>query len=127
MGGSEQQARTNEVGCRSKMRPGEKTKVRTASSDIGNHALTPEWLYEEGLSTGAIALFGLLGCYADRKTNACWPSRATLAKRMSTTTRSIDRWSKELENVGAIKVTARKSKNGGQTPNIIRLTYGNPR
>ena len=96
-------------------------------SDIGNFAIVTEWLFDAGVSPRAIALFALLGLYADRESKSCWPSRATLAKRMHTSTKSIDRWSKELENVGAIKVAARTSSDGGQTSNRIRLTHADPR
>jgi len=76
-------------------------------SDTGPFSIVPEWVTTSEVSSGAVRLYALLARYADYATGEAWPSRATLAVRLRMSTDSIDRFSKELQALGAIEVVRR--------------------
>ncbi len=77
------------------------------ASDTGPFSIVPEWVTTSTLSHGAVRLYALLARYADYSTGEAWPSRATLALRLRMSTDSIDRLSKELQDLGAVEVIRR--------------------
>jgi len=77
-------------------------------SDTGPFAIVPEWVIDLPVSHPAVRLYALLSRYADYESGDAWPSRSTLARRMGSSTDSIDRWTRELENAGAVTVTRRQ-------------------
>lgn len=87
-------------------------------------AILPEWvLYHRGLSDRAIRLFCVLDRFADAD-GACFPSRKTLAERMGTSIKTIDRAMAELGAAGAVTVEVRM-REGRQTSNRYVL-HGDP-
>lgn len=75
-------------------------------SNAPQYARIPTWLWNHGLSANAISCYGALMCFADRFME-CYPSRETLAERMSTSTDTVDRAIKELKDLGALRVVRR--------------------
>lgn len=77
-----------------------------------NFEMIPHWLLEEAknISSTAIVLYLMLKKFADYKTGECFPGRKRLATQMGISVRSIGRALKELETVGAIKITHRRYK-----------------
>lgn len=97
-------------------------------SDIGSFTIMPVWVLDSGVSRSAIALFAVLASYADRDDQRCWPSRATLAKRLGASTRSVDTWLKELRTVGAVDWEQRVDPSGkGNLSNLFTVRFTNPR
>lgn len=77
------------------------------TSDTGPFSIVPEWVTTAEISNGAVRLYALLARYADYATGEAWPSRSTLARRLRMSTDSVDRLSKELQELGAIEVVKR--------------------
>lgn len=71
-------------------------------------SVVPHWVIFSNISDGALRLYSVLQTYADNKTGRAFPSRATLANDMHKSVRSVDGYLKELEAVGAMKVTRRR-------------------
>lgn len=94
-------------------------------SDIGSFSIVPHWLVDAGASPQAIALFVILGSYADNDTGECWPSRATLAARLGQSRDSVDRRLKELRALGAVEWQQRKDE-AGQRSNLYTLHLTTP-
>jgi len=85
-------------------------------------AIVPEAVLYANISDRAVRLYAVLRRYADDKTNMCYPSRSTLANRLYTSTRSIDRAMDELVVLGAISKQMRKLENNeGYTSNMYTL------
>lgn len=91
--------------------------------DIDNKfVIIPEWILLANISDKAKVLYGNLWKYADRDTNKCFPSRATLAKNMNCSKSSIDRVLKELIDIKAVSVQNRPPKeNGANQSNLYTL------
>lgn len=96
--------------------------------DIDNKfVIIPEWILLSKVSDKAKVLYGNLWKYADRETNKCFPSRATLAKNMNCSKSSIDRVLKELIDINAVTVQSRPPKdNGANQSNLYTLRTINP-
>lgn len=85
-------------------------------------SIIPEAVLYANISDRAVRLYGVLRRYADEKTNQCYPSRNTLANRLNTSTRSIDRAMDELVALGAVSKKMRKlSDTDGYTSNLYTL------
>ena len=84
------------------------------------YAIIPEWLLDTA-SPRAIQVYGFLRRYADKSSLESIPSRATLAKRARCSRNTIDRAIKELEDIGAVSVTARFDEHGDRTSNLYHL------
>jgi len=67
-----------------------------------NFSIIPEWVIDSGVSDKAIRLYAVLARYADNRTGEAFPSRDTLAARMSCSAKSVDRAAQELLNCGAV-------------------------
>ena len=86
---------------------------------------TPTWLLDAGVSTRAIALYGILMSYADGR-NQCWPSRKTLARRMRCSTDTVDRALAELRDAGALTIPQRVALDGGSMTSLYQLIVEPP-
>lgn len=89
-------------------------------SDTGPFVIVPEWVLSLTISHGAFRLYALIARYADYSTGEAFPSRATLAERLSVSDDTIDRWLRELTKAGAVEVTRRKNGNVNKT-NLYRI------
>lgn len=93
-------------------------------SDTGPFSIIPEWLLGR-VSPTAYMLYGLLARYAD-DTGRCWPSRRTMAERLSCSMSTVDRAVDDLRKVGALVVVPRKDDERGQLTNDYRLIRAAP-
>lgn len=85
----------------------------------------PEWVLDADISDGAFRLYAALLRYADQDTGRAYPARSTLATRLHKTPKSIDRYLKELSEIGALKIHARFEK-GQQKSNNYTVVTRNP-
>lgn len=90
------------------------------TSDVGPWSIVPEWVLDAQVSDRAVRLYALLGRYADRNGES-FPSRQTLAKRLGCSESSAIRASRELEVIGALKITSR-----ADSTNLYHLIYVSP-
>lgn len=81
----------------------------------------PHWVTEASISDGAFRLYAILFKYSDNTKHTAYPSRATLAKNLRKTTKSVDNYVKELVALGALRVHRRKRK--GTNQNYTNLYY----
>lgn len=65
-------------------------------------AIIDEWLLDLPVSDRAIRLYAILARYADNETHKAYPSRATLAERLTCSLASVDRAAAELVSNGAM-------------------------
>lgn len=73
-------------------------------------------------SGNAIKLYLVLSTYTNPKRPTVWPSRKTLASKLGLAKpASIDRYIKELEDLGAVTVVPRYRADGGQSSSGYRL------
>lgn len=92
------------------------------NSDTGPFVIVPEWVLLSRVSHGAVRLYASLARYADSVTGTAWPSRRTLATRLRVSDDTIDRWVKELVDVGALFVERRtQTDEVGSTRNLSNL------
>ncbi len=95
-------------------------------SDTGPFAIVPEWVIDADISNGALRLYAVIGRYTN-SSNAAWPSRATLARRLRTSKDSVDRWTKELVEINALTVQRRWSEErGSNQSNLYVLRHLRP-
>jgi hypothetical protein len=90
------------------------------TSDVGPWSIVPEWVLDAEVSDRAVRLYAVLGRYANSNGES-FPSRQTLAKRLRCSESSAIRASRELEAVGALKITYR-----GDSTNLYHLIYVSP-
>lgn len=85
-------------------------------------AIIPHWIIQSGVPATAIHLYTILAMYADDRTGEAFPSRATLAKQIGASTKTVDRAIKALQGVGALEVHSRKRPGSKENyTNIYRL------
>jgi len=77
-------------------------KLRTAFSII------PEWVIDAEISHGAVRLYVVLARYANNDNYTAYPGRQTLANRLRVSTKTVDRFIKELVGIQALSVEHRK-------------------
>jgi hypothetical protein len=88
----------------------------------GPYAIVPNWISEAEISDGALRLWIVLYGYADRDTGTCYPHRATLAERLSVSSkRTVDRYLNELKTLGCVKIEHQFNGGGGQLGSIYHL------
>lgn len=85
-------------------------------------ALVPEWVIDLQISNSAFRLYAVLARYADYNTRRAFPSRETLAARMNTSVKTVERAVGELIEVGAIQRESR----GRYHSNIYVLAMDQP-
>lgn len=87
----------------------------------------PVWLQEVGVSGTATQIYIAIGTYANYETLEAYPSRATLAKDIGKSLKSVDRAIKELQDVGALHVTQRTKPGSKENhTNLYRLVFEKP-
>lgn len=95
--------------------------VRT---DTGPFAMVPEWLLYSGVSGNAVKLFAILHRHEGQ--GGIHPSRKRLADLMGTSADTVDRYSRELEEAGALTKERRFSDEGDPTSNAYTLHFLRP-
>lgn len=101
----------------------EYTAVRTDN----RFSQIPHWVTEAPISDGAYRLYGVLLKYAHYQTRDAYPSRATLARDIRKSDRSVDGYIKELCAIGALKVFRRKRKGTKENyTNLYHVITANP-
>lgn len=85
-------------------------------------ASVPEWvLFHEDLTPQAVRLYGVLDRYAEGQ---CFPSRRKLADQLRVkSVDTVDRALRELQEVGAVTVTARVDDAGDQTTSLYTVHF----
>lgn len=97
------------------------------TSDVGRFTIVPEWLLNQnGVSGTGIALYCVLGLYADYATGKAHPSRKLLAERLGQSVSTVDRCLKELERVGAVSRFERFTPKGDRDTNGYHLHRVSP-
>lgn len=84
----------------------------------------PNELLQLGLPAGAVAVYIYLLCHADRQTNQCHPSEATMARDLHLARNTVAKYVRLLEERGLI-VTERtqvQMKNGIRKNGNLRYT-----
>jgi hypothetical protein len=89
-------------------------------------AVIPEWILDAEISSNAVRLYGILRRYADAS-GSCYPSRATLAARMRCSRDTVDRAARELVDLGALEISARRTSSGDRDSNLYRVVAAPPR
>lgn len=79
------------------------------------------WDDAEGVTAAGLLALLALADWAGED-GVCWPSMATLAKRMRTTRRNAARTLRTLEDDGHISRTRRKAEGGGNRSSLVTLT-----
>lgn len=74
-----------------------------------------------GLTKSTYAVYHVLASAADNKTRQCWMKNATIAERIKTTPKTVQRAVKALVNAGLLRVKAQFRKNGKQGSNLFTL------
>jgi hypothetical protein len=92
------------------------TNERRITTDTGPFAIVPEWVLDLPISDRAVRLYAILSRYADSD-GYCWPSRRTLAERITCSVDTLDRAVRELVDGGVLEVTARYDDAGDRTSN----------
>ncbi len=83
-------------------------------------AILPEWILNSNISANAVRLYAILNRYANSRGQA-FPTRATLAERMSCSTDTVDRAKQELVSIGALTIQRRTSDAGDPTSNLYTI------
>ena len=86
--------------------------------------MVPEWLLYSGISGNAIKLFAILHRHEGK--GGIHPSRKRLADLMGTSADTVDRYSRELEEAGALTKERRFSDEGDPTSNAYTLHFLRP-
>lgn len=89
-------------------------------------AIIPEWILYAKISSNAVRLYGVLARYADKESGDCFPSRATISERSGLSDALISKATKELVDLGALRVHRRKLDNGGWASNLYTILSANP-
>ena len=84
----------------------------------------PNELLQLGLPAGAVAVYVYLLCHADRRTNQCHPSEATMAKVLHLSRNTVAKHMRLLEEHGLIitEWTQIQMKNGIRKNGNLRCT-----
>ena len=85
-------------------------------------AIIPDYLLTEA-SPAALRVYMALALRADHKTGQCWPSRATVARMLNVSPRTVTRSIQSLIELGAIQVEPRFDQAGDQTSNLYTLPF----
>jgi len=86
-------------------------------------ALIPEWVIDLPISHTSFRLYAVLARYADYNTHRAFPSRETLAERLGTSIRTVERSVMELQDRGAIK----RQNRGRYHSNMYLLVTDDPK
>lgn len=96
--------------------------------EMGSFAMVPLWLLEALMETSskALPLYVALHRWTNGADRTCYPSRKTLAEYLGVGTSTIDRWSTDLQDIGALTVTRRYTPDGDPTSNLYTLRVVKP-
>lgn len=84
----------------------------------------PHWiLFNENLSSNAVRIWLVLRKYRDWTTSQCYPGRKKLAELCQISVKTVDRELPNLEAVGAITVTKRRTANGDADTNLYHVHW----
>jgi dynactin complex subunit len=87
----------------------------------------PHWVTFSDISDGALRLNLVLFKYASSENATAYPSRRTLTRDLRKSVKSVDNYTKELREIGALKVIKRKRKNSkANDTNSYCLITANP-
>lgn len=90
--------------------PDSNDQVRQRQVIATKFAIIPEWLlYHPTISPGAVRLYGALQRHANQE-GAAWPGQERLGALLSCDTRTIRRWTAELELAGAVVAHQRRNQ-----------------
>lgn len=92
-------------------------------------SIVPAWLLESGVSDKAIRLYAVLAGYADAETGHAYPGRTLLSKRLSCSTKTVDRAVAELVDARAIKKQQRVKDGHYQSSlyTVVRIDPASPK
>ena len=92
-----------------------------ADTTDGYFVIIPNWILEAASGT-ALKLYGILSTYLSATASTAWPSRKTLATRLGLSrAESVDKYLRELEDLGALRIEPRYRADGGQTSSGYRI------
>lgn len=77
--------------------------------------------YGAELGIGGIAIYSVLQRYADRTTGQCWPSVATIAKKLGISKNCVKKHLHHLEALGLIRIANRSAADGQQTSHLYTV------
>lgn len=100
--------------------------MTVSGRDIGRYTIVPEWVAMADISAVAKILYLHLGLHADWETGECFPSRKRLAELCGCSESTIKRALKELEEVEAIRRSARWRDDGSQASNLYIIVTAVP-
>jgi biotin operon repressor len=66
-------------------------------------------LHGRRLGTSGIAVYNALACFADSKTQSCFPTRRVIAQMLGVSRRTVSRKIKLLEELGMVRVEKARS------------------
>jgi hypothetical protein len=87
--------------------------------------IVPRWVIERAKDPRALQVFALLAAKYARGDRTAYPSRATLARDLACSTKSIDRAITALLNIQALTIAKRKST-GRYPSNLYTLRHADP-
>lgn len=92
-------------------------------------SIVPTWVIDADVSDRAVRLYAVLAQYAAHDTGACYPGRATLAKRLRCSVDSVDRALAQLQAIEAVTVHRRWNAAGDPTTSmyLLHVTPGGSR
>jgi len=79
---------------------------------------------DQRMNCAALRVLGILCSYAD-KDGYCYPSQATIAKRLNVSRPAVNRQIQVLEKLGYVEVKRRSAKSGGETSCLYRIITPN--
>ncbi|QDP46729.1 MAG: hypothetical protein Tp156SUR915002_19 [Prokaryotic dsDNA virus sp.] len=105
-------------------------KKPEATSTIENQiyfSIIPEWIIDCDIPAQSKVLYAILQRYADKNTGECYPSIATISKRMRVSESTVKRSMTHLITIGALKKEARYDiETGEQTSNLYTVIQAPP-
>ena len=101
-----------------------KKKNLTKRDPIKNYFPLPNEIYQLGLSSGAIAVYGYLLRFEDRTTYQCHPSYATIGDAVGMSNNTVRKYVMELEERGLIRTehTSIITQDGRKQNGSLRYT-----
>ncbi len=96
-------------------------ETRTSNRFFVDNVIVDERGYGPILGAYGIAIYACLCRFANLYSQECYPSRATLARSTGMSEEQAKRVLRQLEELGLIRSTARHTKAGRQTTNLITL------
>jgi len=103
------------------------TQTSSGITTDNRFVIIPQWVLMSPISDGALRLYAVLMKYADGGTRTAFPSRAALARDIRKSADTVDRYIRELEELGALHVERRKKSNNENWSNLYTVVTVNPR